>query len=364
MKTGSSKNYGIKLKTLHKIFFLFFVLAFVGRSAFAEGSITVDSKVDRSTILIGDVFHYSVLVTHDPDVKIQSPSLGTNLGQFEIRDYKVLEPVKTDSQIVEQTNYTLSTFDTGEFEIPPLKIDFTTAADSTVKSIKTKPIKINVQSLNPDQAGDIRDIKPPIDPPKQYGQIILIAVIILGALLLALFVFYYLKRRKEGKSLIPRKEQPPRPAHEIALEALEKLVQSDLLAVGKVKEYYIELSDIIRQYIGNRYFIYAMEMTTSQLLDEMRNEGIDDEYIEMMREFLNNCDMVKFAKYIPSDDENQNTTQIAFDFVDKSKLVVVESEDEKQETDEVPEDVAVEAVGADEIAVDPPLETGGGDRNV
>jgi len=355
MKTGSSKDYGIKLKTLHKVFFLFFVLAFVGRNAFAEGSITVDSEVDRSTILIGDVFHYSVLVTHDPDVKIQSPSLGTNLGQFEIRDYKVLEPVKTDSQIVEQTNYTLSTFDTGEFEIPPLKIDFTTAADSTVKSIKTKPIKITVQSLNPDQAGDIRDIKPPLEPPKQYGRIILLASIILAALLLALFIFYYIKRRKAGKSLIPRKEKPPRPAHEIALEALEKLVQSDLLATGKVKEYYIQLSDIVRQYIGNRYYIYAMEMTTSQLLDEMRSEGIDDEYIEMMQEFLNNSDMVKFAKYIPTDDENQKTTQIAFDFVKKSKLVIVESEDETQEAKEAAADEAVETVQeGDVIAADPP----------
>ncbi|NOY60668.1 MAG: protein BatD, partial [Calditrichaeota bacterium] len=251
-----------------KIFILFFFLAFVSSSALAEGSITVDSQVDRSTILIGDVFRYSVIITHDPDVKIQSPSLGANLGQFEIRDYKVLEPVKTDSQIVEQTDYTLSTFDTGEFEIPPLKIDFTTAADSTVQSIKTKPIKITVQSLNPDQAGDIRDIKPPLEPAKQYGRIILLASIILAALLLALFIFYYIKRRKAGKSLIPRKEKPSRPAHEIALEALEKLVQSDLLAAGKVKEYYIELSDIIRQYIGNRFYIYAMEMTTSQLLDE------------------------------------------------------------------------------------------------
>lgn len=334
-----------------KIFIFYLFLAFIGRSAFAAGGITVDSQVDRSTILIGDVFRYSVIITHDPDVKIQSPSLAANLGQFEIRDYKVLQPVKTDSQVVEQTDYTLSTFDTGEYEIPPLKIDFTTAADSTVKSIKTKPIKINVQSLNPDQAGDIRDIKPPLEPAKQYGRIILLASIILAALLLALFIFYYIKRRKAGKSLIPRKEKPPRPAHEIALEALEKLVNNDLLAKGKVKEYYIELSDIVRQYIGNRYYIYAMEMTTSQLLNEMRSEGIDDEYVEMMQEFLNNSDMVKFAKYIPSDKETQKITQIAFDFVNKTKLVVIE-DDTKEEPQEV--NAAVEVDGDESGAADVP----------
>jgi len=296
-------------------------------SLFAQGSISVESKVDRNTILIGDVFQYSVIVTHDDDVNLILPELAANLGMFEIRDYKEIEPQKTDGKIVSQTNYLLSTFDTGEFEIPELQIGYSTAADSTVKFIKTEPLKIMVQSLNPAEAGDIRDVKPPLVPPRDYRQYIKLAVIIILIIAAVLFVIYYIKRRKAGKALLPSRQKPPRPAHEVALEELEALAQSDFLPSGKIKEYYIRISDIIRQYIENRFFIYAPEMTTTQLLEKMELEKLDKNYIDMMREFLDSCDLVKFAKYIPEEKETNVLTQLAFDFVNQSKLVITEPEE-------------------------------------
>ncbi len=294
---------------------------------FSQGSISVESKVDRNTILIGDVFQYSVIVTHDPDVKLIMPELATNLGMFEIRDYKEIEPQKTDGQIVAQTDYFLSTFDTGEFEIPELQIGYSTAADTTVKFIKTEPLKILVQSLNPEEAGDIRDIKAPLIPPRNYNQYIKLALIIVLVIAVVFLVIYYIKRRKAGKTLLPARQKPQRPAHEVALEALEALAQSDLLASGKIKEYYIQISDIIRKYIENRFFIYAPEMTTTQLLEKMEQEKLDKLYIDMTREFLDSCDLVKFAKYIPEEKETNIVTQLAFDFVNQSKLVMTEPEE-------------------------------------
>jgi len=313
-------------------FFLFVLFGALLLSDMAQGQgrISVESRVDRSKILIGDVIRYSVIITHDEDVKIQSPSLAANLGSFEIRDYKVLEPRQEDNQIIEQTDYMISTFEIGEFEIPPIEIGYTVGSDTTLQTIKSEPITITVESLNPDEAGDIRDIKFPLEPPRDYKKIILSALLALFGILFILGIIYYLKRRREGKSLIPRREKPPRPAHEEALEALEKLVQSDMLEKGQVKQYYSELSEIIRQYIERRFFIIALEMTSSQLIDAMHQEEIDPEYIEMMREFLDVCDLVKFAKYIPTDEENKKTTQIAFDFVDRTKLVIVEEAEEAE----------------------------------
>jgi len=95
-----------------------------------------------------------------------------------------------------------------------------------------------------------------------------------------------------------------------------------------VKEYYIQLSEIIRQYIEGRYFLDALEMTTTQLLEKMNQEQINADAIQMMREFLDACDLVKFAKYIPSDEETQIVTQLAFDFVQETKLVISEPTEE------------------------------------
>ena len=311
-----------------KLFLLLFFL--VCSVAFSQGAISIESDVDKANILIGDVFTYTVNIIHDGDVQIHTPALAQNLGMFEIRDYKVSEPAEQDGKIVEKTEYMLSTFDTGEYEIPPLEIGYTVGLDTILHIIKTKPILINVASLNPDEAGDIRDIKPPLEPPRSFARLIILVVIIVLAIAIALFLYYYFKRRKEGKALLPRRQKPPRPAHEIALEDLQKLVESDLLATGQVKQYYIELSEIIRLYIENRFSILSLEMTTDQLLGEMEREDLLPEYIETVKEFLISCDLVKFAKYIPSDKEDQDTTQLAFDFVEKSKLVFVPTETENE----------------------------------
>jgi len=316
-----------KYKAIFIPFALWIVLSVA--AVFSQSSgIFIESKVDRSTIHIGDVIRYSVIITHDPGVQLQTPSLAVNLGMFEIRDYKVQEPRKENGKIIEQTDYLVSTFDTGEFEIPSLQIGYTAGSDTTRKFLKTEPIKIVVQSLNPDQAGDIRDIKMPLVPPREYKNLILLITGIVLALAIAFLVFYYLKRRKEGKSFLPKRQKPPRPAHELALEALAQLAAGDLLSTGKVKEYYIQLSEIIRQYIEGRYFLDALEMTTTQLLEKMNQEQINADAIQMMREFLDACDLVKFAKYIPSGKETQIVTQLAFDFVQETKLVISEPTEE------------------------------------
>ena len=301
--------------------------------ALAQGRIAVESKVDQSTMNIGDVIRYTIIMTRDADVQIQTPMLAVNLGQFEIRDYKVLEPQKKENQIIEQTDYLISTFDTGEYEIPSIEIGYSTAKDTTLDYIKTEPIKILVESLNPDNAGDIRDIKPPIEPLKDYSRLIIVAIVCFFVLLLVVFLIYYIKRRKQGKSLLPKRQEPPRPAHEIAFGALEALVASDLLAKGRVKEYYIELSDILRNYVQGRYYITALEKTTSELIESMNNEEVPSDHVNVLHAFLSKCDMVKFAKYVPADSENSETTQLGFDFVNATKLVVVEETETASEID-------------------------------
>ena len=307
--------------SLKKYFYILFGVLFCALHLYGAGQISIESHVDKSTIYIGDVIKYSVVVTHDKDIDLQTPTLAINLGQFEIRDYKVLESrEQEDGQIVDQTDYLISTFDTGEFEIPELEIGYSTTSDSTIKFLKTEPITIKVESLVAEEAGDIRDIKPPVEPPQDIKFYIIMGIIALVVLIAAALGFYFWKRRRAGKSILPKRQEPPRPAHQVALEQLEKLVNSDLLQTGKIKEYFIQLSDIVRHYIEGRFFISAIEMTTTQLLENMKTEQLDKEYIEMMYTFLNECDLVKFAKYIPEQNEIDKTTQDAFDFINATKV--------------------------------------------
>ena len=111
----------------------------IGNSSLAqEPQISISSKVDKSLIHIGDLIRYTIIVTHDRDVRVEMPGLGTNLGGFEIRDYDVEESRKQDGLIVSEVNYKISTFFTGEFEIPPLTVLYYTKGDSTVKALSTE----------------------------------------------------------------------------------------------------------------------------------------------------------------------------------------------------------------------------------
>jgi hypothetical protein len=290
----------------------------------ALSQVTVESKVDRSKILIGDVITYSVIITHAADVKLERPSPGKNLGQFEIRDYKVQEPTKVGDQIVSRTDYQISTFDIGDYDIPSLQVFYRTKQDTTLHELKTEVIKIHVTSLNPNEKGDIRDIKPPMTPPRPWARIIAAIAGVVALLALTGLGYWYWRRRRLGQSIIPTREKTPRPPHEIALEALATLHVSDLLATGQIKTFYIQLSEILRQYVEGRYFIDAMEMTTRQLTDRMASERIDQDHIQHLQGLLDVSDLVKFAKFIPPETLQQRAVADAIAFVDKTKLVLTE----------------------------------------
>lgn len=343
-------QYRLQFPVLIILFAVIFSSGLFGQSEKPASAISVESSVDRDKITIGDLIKYSVIVRRNPDVEVQMPPPGANLGMFEIRDYNIAEPDKENKQIVEQINYSISTFETGEFEIPPLGIRYTVAGDTTVQELRTESIKITVESLKPSEEGDIRDIKMPLEIPRSYRQLIFIIIVCVLVIAIGVLSFFFIKRYKEGKSLIPKRAKLPRPPHEVALEDLEKLVASNLLASSEVKKYYVTISEIIRRYIEGRFFIIALEMTTTQLLDNMQQANIAPETIELTREFLENCDLVKFAKYIPTNEENEKIIQQAFDFVNQTKLFIEEvAEEEAEELVEETEEPASEYANADTI---------------
>lgn len=306
----------------------FILFSLLSIACFAQGQISVESKVDSSEIFIGDEINYSVTVRHTPEVNVDMPSLAENLGMFELRDYNVLEPQKQNDHIVERTNYVISTFDTGEFQIPELTIGYTVGDDTTRQTIKTEPIDIVVNSLNPDEAGDIRDIKPPLTPPRDYRSLATWIGLGLLGVAVVLFLIYYIKRRRAGEPILPKRIKPPRPAHEVAFDELDELKNSDLLENAAYKTHYSRLSEIVRRYIENRYFIAAMEMTTFELLTSLETEQLHTEEVDMLRDLLTRCDLVKFARFEPAQQEHEQSFQQAFNFVDRTKMVLSEPEDE------------------------------------
>ena len=171
----------------------------------------------------------------------------------------------------------------------------------------------------PEDAVDIKDIKAPLEIKRNwapYQKIILwsaLAIIILFLIFWA--IRYY---RKKNISQDPEPELK-RPAHEIAYEEL-KMIWDTFLENNLVKEFYLRLSEIIRQYFSRRYQINALEATTEELIRELKNQSIHWRQKSLISNFLSDCDLVKFAKYIPKMPETEKIYQLALQIINETKI--------------------------------------------
>jgi hypothetical protein len=171
--------------------------------------------------------------------------------------------------------------------------------------------------MNPDStlntALELRDIRGPVSIPGEWLWLWVFlgcAVLVGGYFLLR----HLLKREK----IVPI--TPPRPAWEVVLEAMAALERGGLIQQGKVKEYYSELSGIVRWYIEERFDVRAPEMTTEEFMNAVRySDRLTAAHQKFLIDFLNASDMVKFAKFIPTSEEMYQGLKLARTFVEETR---------------------------------------------
>lgn len=113
--------------------------------------------------------------------------------------------------------------------------------------------------------------------------------------------------------------------YEIAIQQLAALREKGLVDKGLIKEFYSEVSDILRLYIERRFMLRAPELTTEEFMDQLRNsDKLTIEYKNLLREFLSHCDMVKFAGLTPSGTDIVNTIESCEKFIEETKPVVTD----------------------------------------
>ena len=129
-----------------------------------------------------------------------------------------------------------------------------------------------------------------------------------------------------ARPILQLRSKPKLPPHVIAMEALENLRLKKLWQAGKVKEYYTEMTDIIRYYIEGRFSIYAMEMTTDEIMQSLKAHEDGSAARDLLRDTLVLADLVKFAKAQPLPLDNEQSLNQCIDFVKATKPVAEVSE--------------------------------------
>jgi hypothetical protein len=293
------------MKKISYILFLILIGAGMVRSADmatpdtvkSAPGITIETSVDKSEILIGDLISYRLAVIHDSNIVLTPPPIGANLGAFDVKDYQsdVATTLK-DGRIKTESRFQLTTFTTGDYIIPPIPVQFK-LPDGTVKYLISEPTPIKVKSLlaNATDSADIRDIKSPIEFKSDNKIYYYLAGALIVLLAAAGYIYWRIRKKRRG-IVEPIDLRKP---WEIAFEELALLKEKHYVEDSQFKLFYIELIDIVRAYWGRIYKIPALDMTTEEYLDRIRDEDISEELYNRMKRLLNFADLVKFAKFIP-----------------------------------------------------------------
>ena len=166
-------------------------------------------------------------------------------------------------------------------------------------------------------AEDIRDVKPPVDLPANMFWIYVLGAV--AAVIVGIFLTRFISDR------IRKKKSPPSivlPPWVITLGKLEQLKAQNLPAKGQIKEYYSLLSYIVRRYLEDRFSFKAPEMTTPEFLWFLKGSSeLTADQKSLLTDFLNSCDLVKFAKYGPSLKEIEESFLSAKKLVEETQLV-------------------------------------------
>ena len=260
------------------------------------------ATLDSNTILIGQQINFTITN------KVTSTKIWPTYNEFLVEGIEIIKASKidtTDGVITQE--FVITAWDSGSYFIPPIAFS---------ENSKTQALLLNVQTIILAEDAELKDIKQPIEEPIGWSDI---WPWLLGILILSLIIFILRKYVfNKNKPSIIIKPKVIIAADISALKELNALEKAKIWQEGNVKEYHSQLSEIIRRYTENRFQFIALELTTDEILQELKSILSDDQ-LNNLSTLLQRADLAKFAKSKPIDTENMESMVLAKGFVNATK---------------------------------------------
>ncbi len=280
----------------------------------ANPSPTLRGQLEPANGRLGDVLTLKIEAEYAVGERIDPPAPTKTFGSFEIlasTAWPVPAGGPTETQVF---LYQLQNFTTGQQLLPALS--FTRHVDGRPAGVlKTQEFKVMIEKVpnGPNDKGDIRGIKAAMGP---------VAISPLWGWLLAFVVLITaicLWKEHRRKTAGPPPE-PPVPPDQSALDKLQDLLSSGWIEAGLMKEFYSGLSEVVRGYIEASFSCPALERTTGELMRDLRQRAKLSSALSLeLKTLLEECDLVKFAKYRPDATDALKAYALAVKFVEDTR---------------------------------------------
>ena len=308
-----------------------------GMNASADGGGVIHTKgaflhnvQERDSILIADHVVYGFdLQDVEAGTSIEFPAARDTLmeGVEIVRGWQMdtVKTVKGRKGAPDRLNLrggiTITSFDEGEYYLPPLALR-RVSPDGIIDTLVFDSQTLDVRTMPVDTATfKVHDIKAQMRYPVTFKEVLpwlACGLLVLGLLALAVWLIIRYRRDHDAQ------DQKREPAHIVALRKLDRYRGSKMWAPEKQKAFYSGITDTLREYIDARYNIGAMEMTTAEIVKDLKKTDVAEELQTGLKDLFERADYVKFAKYIASDEDNAAALPLAVRFVTTTYQVDIE----------------------------------------
>lgn len=289
---------------------LFLIFLLTAQALLVAAQVSVEARIDSIEMMMGEQVHVTLTVTAPEGAKILFP-------QYK-RTQQLVPGVEVLETRMENDNVqvlTLTSFDEKLYYLPPFPV-LVNGDTVKSKSLALKVIAIDVDTTHYEKFFGPKDVQ---DNPflwSEWAPLVWLTVLMLVLLALGGYLF---KRLRDNKPIITyvrvvKKLLP----HQKAMKEIEQIKADKMQTSENQKEYYTKLTDTIRRYIEERYGFSAMEMTSTEIIERLMQQG-DQKALDELRMLFQTADLVKFAKYSTLINENDMNLVTAVDFINSTK---------------------------------------------
>lgn len=283
-------------------------------------------STDTTKIRIGEQIKLNIEVRAKKNDEVSFPDMQFASDSMEVVGMSDIDTSYKKDDAVYKVTYSLTSFDKGKYRVPAVEIK---AGDQI---LATDPFTVDVATVEVDTLKQarysIKDIRP---EPYTAGEIwkkYYWVLIVLAVLALLIWETVRLARRRKEAKIPPEMLLSP---YERAKFRLNRLDEEHLVQKGRIKDFYVALTDVIRLYLDEQYGLPAPESTSDEILKDVRKLKLSKEEYSKLRDLLMDSDLVKFAKMYPSDADNERYRLYTENIID-----TLRPEEEEEKTDEEP----------------------------
>ncbi len=291
----------------------------------AHGEVELVFSIDPSTIQYERDTLLTISVTAPANVRVGLPALDNRLQGFILNGTFEDPALAEGGRVTRQLNARLTPLPGHEHRLAPMPIMVSDGrtSPSTETWFPTRPIVLDVTPPTYEDPGsEIRDEMDPvwIRPPfREVAGYALLLLAVAGLMFLLWKLAGRLHRQVKLMRMSPR---------ERALKELAILLAKDLITKQKVKEFYLQLTMIVRRYIERAHKVRAPEQTTEEFLAAVTDDPqFSVEVVTRLKDFLQAADLVKFAAYTPSVNDIDRSTTTARSYIEQDAAEAAEVEE-------------------------------------